>query len=167
MSAQLGKRCRCVPLRRGYGADLLRQQQRSAARDIANPASRDGIRGDRRAPSSRHDRPSRQICGGRSRGGRSIHCSRAGRWPMPLGSRPASTSSPPQSAPPQQPLLPNIRAVAVAAMHYCRARFIPLELAREQHRSGQYSDPQNDRHRDDHDFSGTHAKNVRRFFLAA
>jgi len=43
------------------------------------------------------------------------------------------------------------------APNYCRAWFIPIELARKARRSGQGSDRQDDRRRDCHDLPDSHA----------
>ena len=64
---------------------------------------------------------------------------------------------PPQPAPAQQPPLPvpitTPKEVGVVAR---RARFIPIDPPRHEHRSDHHSDRQNDRQRDDHDSRGTH-----------
>ena len=48
----------------------------------------------------------------------------------------------------------------LVAPNYCRARFISIDLARKEHRTGQGSDRQNDRTRDDHELPNGHTANA-------
>ena len=50
----------------------------------------------------------------------------------------------------------------LVAPNDCRARFIPIDLARKEHRTGQGGDRQNDRTRDDHELPNGHTANATR-----